>query len=552
MPTQKNTKVKTAKRFPIVGIGASAGGLVAFEAFFSGMPADDTNMAFVLVQHLAPDHKSILAEIIQRYTRMKVFEIQDGMKVQKNCVYIIPPKYHIGILHGTLELIKPAKVDGLRLPIDFFFDSLAKDQHQFAIGIILSGNGSDGSRGIRSIKQEGGIVLAQNKDSTEFNSMPKSAIETGLVDYELSPDAMPNKIIKHQASFHNTAKVIDTLSHNSDTLNKIFILLRNKTTHDFSMYKPSTIGRRIERRMMVNQIERIEDYYTYLQNKEDEIDALFNDILIGVTQFFRDTEAFTSLENEVIPKLFLDKEPDATIRVWITGCSTGEEAYSIAILLMEYAQTRKQNFSIQVFATDIDPTAIAIARAGEYSTNITEHMSPERLKRHFTQNSDDNTYKIHKDIRDLMVFSIHDIIKDPPFSRIDLISCRNLLIYLDVQLQQKLISLFHYSLNPDSYLFLGSSESIGELSNLFDIIDQKSKLFKSKKNSFNTRQTILHRLIPIKGQVITPQHMPKPTVSEKLPLRELTEKSILEQIAPAAVLINQDGDILYQHGRTGM
>lgn len=551
MATEQSAGIKTSEKFPIVGIGASAGGLAAFESFFSGMPADDTNMAFIIVQHLAPDYKSMLTELIQRYTPMKVYQAQDGMQVQANCTYVIPPNYDMAILNNTLMLLKPTQPHGQRLPIDFFFQSLAQDQHHNAIGIILSGTGHDGTNGIKAIKQEGGLVITQDPKFTEFDSMPKNAIATGLVDYELSPDAMMSKIIKHISLFPYTSPKIHMATQNSEILNKIFILIRNQTTHDFSMYKPSTIGRRIERRMMVNQIERIEDYYNYLQRTEKEVDALFNDILIGVTEFFRDKEAFTSLQNNIIPKLFSEKPSDQTIRVWVTGCSTGEEAYSIAILLMEYYETLNQHISIQIFATDIDATAIATARAGIYSDSIVENISPKRLKRYFNKNND-NTYRIHKNIRDLLVFSIHDIIKDPPFSKIDLISCRNLLIYLNVELQQKLISLFHYALNCDSFLFLGSSESIGELINLFDVIDPKSKLFRCKKNSFNTRQTIMHRLMPTKGQVITPQHIPKINVSEKLPLRELTEKAILEQIAPAAVLVNQDGDILYQHGRTGM
>lgn len=552
MQNEKNINAKTSGNFPIVGIGASAGGLAAFESFFSGMPSTDSNMAFILIQHLSPDHKSMLTELIQRFTQMKVFEVKDGMKVQINCVYIIPPNYDMAILNGTLELLKPTKIHSIRHPIDFFFHSLAYDQHKLAVGIILSGNGNDGSEGIKAINQEGGLVIAQNQDYAEFNSMPKNAIETGLVNYELSPDEMPAQIIKYMTLHPNTSIKINVPSQNSNTLNKIFILIRNQTTHDFSMYKPSTIGRRVERRMMMNQIETIENYYNYLQSNENEIEALFNDILIGVTEFFRDKEAFKSLQNNVIPKLFSNKPSDSIIRVWVVACSSGEEAYSIAILLLEYEKTLKHNYTIQVFATDIDANAISKARAGIYSSSIVENVSTERLKRYFIKNTKDNTYQIHKNIRDLLIFSIHDIIKDPPFSKIDLITCRNLLIYLNVELQQKLIYLFHYALNNDGYLFLGSSESIGEHNNLFDIIDQKYKLFKCKKNNFNNRQTLMHRLIPTKGQVITPQHIIKANVLEKLPLRELTEKSILMQIAPAAVLVNQEGDILYQHGRTGM
>lgn len=538
--------------FFIVGVGASAGGLAAFESFFSGMPTEDTNMAFVLIQHLAPDHKSILTELVQRYTKMKVFEVQDGMKIEVNCTYIIPPNYDMALLNGNFQLFEQQKTNGCRLPIDFFFNSLALDQHDRSIGIVLSGTGHDGTEGIKAIKKEGGTVIVQSIDSAEFTGMPQSAIDTGLVDYILSAEEIAKELIQHINLIDNTDEKTTSITADTNTLNKIFILLRKQTTHDFSQYKSNTIGRRIERRMIVHQIKSLEEYYKYLSQTKNEINLLFSELLIGVTNFFRDTEAFTMLQEKIIPKLFLNELDDSTIRVWVTSCSTGEEAYSIAILLMEHMESLKENFAIQIFATDINPEAIAKARMGIYPESISNHVSSKRLKQFFIKNKDDNTYRIQKSIRDLLVFSVHDIIKDPPFSKMDLITCRNLLIYLNVELQQKLISLFHYSLNNDGTLFLGSSESIGESTNLFDVIDQKSKLFRCKKDSLNTKQTIMNRLIPAKGQIITPQHLPNISIKEKLPLKELTEKAILEQIAPAAALINQEGDILYLHGRTGM
>jgi two-component system, chemotaxis family, CheB/CheR fusion protein len=343
--------------FPIVGIGASAGGLAAFEAFFSGMPTDtDPGMAFVLVQHLAPDHKSILTDLIRRYTRMQVFEVEDGMTVQPNCTYIIPPNRDMAFLNGVLQLMEPSAPRGQRLPIDFFFRSLAQDQRERAIGIILSGTGSDGTLGVRAIKGEGGMVMAQNPASTEYDGMPRNAIATGVVDYELPPAEMPAQLIVYVNHAFGKPPKSGTAppAKPENALKKIFILLRAQTNHDFSQYKTSTIHRRIERRMAVQQIETIEDYVKYLQQAPTEVESLFRDLLIGVTNFFRDPEAFKALEEQVLPKLFAGKPAGAVIRVWSAGCSTGEEAYSLAILLAERREALKQNNKFQVFATDID------------------------------------------------------------------------------------------------------------------------------------------------------------------------------------------------------
>ena len=359
---------QAATSFPIVGIGASAGGLGAFEAFFSGMPAKaDPGMAFVLVQHLAPDHKSLLTELIRRYTRMSVFEVQDGMVVQPNCAYIIPPGRDMAFLNGTLQLLEPAAPRGQRLPIDFFFRSLAQDQRERAIGIVLSGTGSDGTLGIRAIKGEGGMVMAQTPESTEFAGMPQSALATGLVDFVLPPAEMAAQLVAYASHafgqpYSRTATIPSPKLENA--LKKVFILLRSQTGHDFSQYKPSTIHRRIERRMAVHQIDAVETYVSYLQQAPVEVEALFRDLLIGVTNFFRDTAAFQALEDLALPSLFADKSTGSVIRVWCAGCSTGEEAYSLAILLQERMELMKQRFTLQVFATDIDSRAVATARAG--------------------------------------------------------------------------------------------------------------------------------------------------------------------------------------------
>ena len=543
--------------FPIVGIGASAGGLAAFEAFFSGMPAvADPNMAFVFVQHLAPDHKSLLTELIRRFTRMEVFEVEDGMEVRPNCAYIIPPNCDMALINGTLQLLIPAAPRGHRLPIDFFFRSLAESQRELAIGIVLSGTGSDGTLGVRAIKSEGGMVMAQSPTTTEFDGMPQSAISTGLVDYELAPAAMPAQLIAYAS--HAVGRLHHFASHPEPTVDrsiqKVFLLLRAQTGHDFSQYKPSTIHRRIDRRMAIHQIDTLQGYVKYIQETPDEVEALFRDLLIGVTRFFRDPEAFRVLEEEVIPKLFADAPVDRAIRVWSTGCSTGEEAYSLAILLQEFMEEHKQNRPVQVFATDIDRQAIATARSGLYPASIAADLTPERLARFFTVVPDGGGYRIHRAIRDMLVFSEQDVIKDPPFSKLDLISCRNLLIYLEAALQRRLIALFHYALNPGGCLFLGTSEGVSENGEWFAVLNRQAKLYQRMEDRLALQRLALGPF-PAATRLLNPplpqgaSQLPAP---RKQPLRDLTEQALLEQVAPAAALINGQGDILYLHGRTGM
>jgi two-component system CheB/CheR fusion protein len=392
------------------------------------MPVDiDPGMAFVLVQHLAPDHKSILTDLIRRYTRMQVFEVEDGMVVLPNCAYIIPPNRDMAFLNGTLQLMEPIAPRGRRLPIDFFFRSLAQDQHERAIGIVLSGTGSDGTMGVRAIKGEGGMVMAQNPESTEYDGMPRSAIATGLVDYELHPSNMPAHLMAYAA--HISSNMLISPSSQElkaeNAFKKIFILLRAQTGHDFSQYKPSTIHRRIERRMAVHQIETMEGYVKYLQQMPAEVEALFRDLLIGVTSFFRDPQAFKALEELIIPRLFAGKPAGSVIRVWSPGCSTGEEGYSLAILLAEQAMAMKMSFDVQIFATDIDSQAIATARTGLYPASIAADISSERIDRFFTFEPEIGAYRIRKEIRDMLVFSEQDVIRDPPFSKLDLITMKS-------------------------------------------------------------------------------------------------------------------------------
>ena len=543
--------------FPVVGIGASAGGLAAFGAFFSGMPADtDPGMAFVLVQHLAPDHKSLLTDIIGRHTRMKVFEVQDGMPVEVNCAYIIPPNRDMTFLNGKLYLVEPSAPRGQRMPIDSFFRSLAQDQGDRAICVVLSGTGSDGTLGVRAIKGEGGMVMAQNPASTEYDGMPRSAIGTGLVDYELPPADMPAQIIAYvgRAFGRVPQPLTEPVPLAENGLRKIFRLLRAQTSHDFSQYKLNTINRRIERRMAVHQIASLGEYVKYLQQKPAEVEALFRDLLIGVTSFFRDQEAFQEIEERIIPSLFASVSPGALVRVWCPGCSTGEEAYSIAILLAECQEAMKVRFKVQVFATDIDSQAIATARAGLYPASVAADISPQRLARFFIAEADGSAYRIHKSIRDTLIFSEQNMAKDPPFSKLDFISCRNVLIYMGGDLHRKIIPMFHYALKPGGYLFMGNSETVGEFGHLFAVLDRKLKLYQRKEDAGSVRTRALGRFIPRPAapRDQAPQTAGKSAGSRKQRLRGLMEEALLQQLAPVAALVNGLGDILYLHGRTGL
>jgi two-component system, chemotaxis family, CheB/CheR fusion protein len=541
--------------FPIIGIGASAGGLSAFEAFFSAMLVEDPGMAFVLVQHLARDHKSILSELIQRYTRMQVFEVEDGMVIKPNCAYIIPPNRDMALVNGALQLLEPTLARGIRLPIDFFFRSLAQDQHDRAICIVLSGTGSDGALGVRAVKGEGGMVIAQTPESTEYDGMPRSAIATGMVDFVLPPNEMPAKILAYVAhafgAYH--VPVSSQATRQPDGLEKIFLLLRSQTGHDFSQYKRSTVVRRVERRMAVHQIDGLEDYLRYMQLTRGEADALFRELLIGVTSFFRDSEIFDEVQKQVVPQLFAGKAAGSVIRVWVPGCSTGEEAYSIAILLRERMEERKENFKVQIFATDIDREAIEHARAGVYPASIIADVSPERLAHFFDpEQRDGSTYRVHKSLRDMLIFSEHDLIKNPPFSKLDLISCRNLLIYMGAELQKKLMPLFHYALNPGGMLVLGSSESIGDFVNLFAPTERKSRIFQRKAHDFGPHRLGIPGLFDRPpGNEIARRAGSSALSENKLPLHEIAERALLEHYSPVGALVNERGDILYLLGRTG-
>ncbi|MDZ7599735.1 MAG: chemotaxis protein CheB [Desulfobacterales bacterium] len=468
----------TQAAFPIVGIGASAGGLEALELFLKHVP-EESGMAFVIVQHLDPTHKGILVELLQRVTRMPVIQVRDRHKLAPDHVYVIPPNRDMSILHGVLHLLEPAAPRGLRLPIDFFFRSLADDCQARSIGVILSGMGSDGTLGLRAIKEKAGVVFVQAPASAKFDGMPRSAIDAGLADVVAPAEELPGRIIDYLKHAPLVAQPDPSReSKTQSALEKVFILLRTQTGHDFSLYKKSTIYRRVERRMGLHQIDKIATYVRFLRENPQETELLFKELLIGVTSFFRDPPAWEQLKDEVIPALLAARPQGGVLRAWTPGCSTGEEAYSLAMVFKEALERVKPagNFSLQIFATDLDRDAIDRARAGVYPANIAADISAERLRRFFVQ--DEHGYRVGKEIREMVVFAPQNVIMDPPFTKLDLLICRNLLIYLDQGMQKKLIPLFHYSLNPGGVLFLGSAETIGAFTDLFAPLAGKTRFYR--------------------------------------------------------------------------
>ncbi|MDO9033802.1 MAG: chemotaxis protein CheB, partial [Methanoregula sp.] len=474
-PTKKNTKnIPRNMNFPIIGIGASAGGLEAFELFFKTMPAE-SGMAFVLVPHLDPGHASMLSEILQRNTTMPVHEAQDQIPIQANHVYIIPPAKDMAIFHGALHLSVPEQVRGMRLPIDSFFRSLAEDQGERAICVILSGSGSDGTLGLRAIHGVGGVSFVQEPSTAKYDGMPSSAVQSGLATYVMPVDKITEQLVAYVRTIADTGvppapPVPAALS----AMRRINMLLRTKTGNDFSQYKQSTIHRRIERRMAVHNVTDMDSYARYLHENPAEVHILFKELLINVTSFFRDKEAFEALSTVVIPRLFENKPENYIFRVWVPGCASGEEAYSLAMLFREHMDEIKQEFKLQIYATDIDDDAITTARAGIYPPNIAIDVSPDRLRRFFVK--EESGYRIKKEIREQVIFAIQNVIKDPPFTKMDLISCRNVLIYLETELQTRVIPAFHYALKPDGVLFLSPSEGIGNFTDLFAPLDKKWKI----------------------------------------------------------------------------
>jgi two-component system, chemotaxis family, CheB/CheR fusion protein len=544
---QKADKDTSGGTFPIIGIGASAGGLEASGQFLKSVP-EGSGMAYVLVQHLDPTHKGVMVELLQRSTAMKVVQARDRTKVLPNRVYVIPPNKDMSIFRGVLHMLEPREPRGLRLPIDFFFRSLAEDRKQLSIGVILSGMGSDGTMGLRAIKEKSGVVLVQEPSSAKFDSMPRSAIETGLADIVAPPEELPAKIInylKHAPLIVKPETMLESKTQSG--LEKVIILLRAQTGQDFSMYKKSTLYRRIERRMGIHQIGKIGSYIRYLQDNPAELEILFKELLIGVTSFFRDPEAWEFLKTKAIHAL-LSRWPDGRVlRAWTPACSTGEEAYSLAIVLKEVLELvkDKRGLPIQIFATDVDSEAVDKARQGMYPVNIAADVSPERLKRYFIK--EEGGYRISKDIREAVTFAQQNLLSDPPFTKLDVLTCRNLLIYLVSEMQKNLIPLFHYTLNPGGILFLGSAETIGGFTELFAPVEAKARIYRRKEAALEATPMAFSTPLVARAAA-TEESM---TVKSEVNLQSMADQLLLKEYAPASVLVNKNGDILYISGRTG-
>lgn len=529
-------------------MGGSAGGLEAFEQFFSHLPSD-TGMAFVLVPHLEPTHKGMMPELLGRHTEMPVVEVKDGMRVRPNRVYVIPPNADLSILHGKLQVLEPVAPRGQRMPIDYFFQHLAADQKERAVAILLSGMGSDGTSGVKAINENFGMVMVQDPVSAKYDSMPRSAINTGLADYIAAAHELPAMLMQYVT--HGRAAPRDRIPAEGGggaMLEKVFVLLRAHTGNDFSCYKKSTIFRRLERRMSVHQLDRLPRYVRFLQENPQEVELLYKELLIGVTSFFRDPALFDFLKDKAIPQLLQARPISTPVRVWNPACSTGEETYSLAIALKETLEHIGVGNApaIQIFATDIDNDAINKARRGRFSAGIAAAVSSERLTRFFVY--EDEGYRVRKEVRDLVVFATQNLLVNPPFTNIDILCCRNLLIYLNPDTQQRLLPLMHFALRPGGLLILSPSESIGGFGHLFGSLDKKWKVFRRKEVFERLRVAIPVSALPRERTgVATPE---KPGAVD-MDMTYVIQRTLLDCYGPPAVAVNSAGDILYVNGRTG-
>jgi chemotaxis methyl-accepting protein methylase len=548
MPKASTPKHSPANAdFPIVGIGCSAGGLEALEAFLSHVP-EHSGMAFVIIQHLDPNHISGLPQLLQRATPMAVIEAQDDTAVEPDCVYVIPPNKDIQLRDGKLYLLTPTERRGLRLPVDFFLRTLAEERREKAIGVILSGMGSDGMLGLGAIKEKTGLTLAQAPETAQADSMPRSAIKAGVVDILAPPEELARRIVNylHQTPLGLPVENLpETLALSG--LEKIIVLLRDRGGNDFSLYKPSTLYRRIERRVALLQLDGISGYVSFLRNNQQELDLLFKELLIGVTNFFRDPPLWDFLRSNAIPALLAKNPGGKVLRAWVPACSSGEEAYSLAIAFKEALEENKSEayFSLQIYATDLDPDAVERARKAFYPDNIAVDVSPEQLARYFV--AEDGGYRVRKEIREMVIFATQNIISDPPFTKLDILSCRNLLIYFGPELQKKLFPIFHYALNREGILVLGRAETIGDFTNLFTPLGDKTRIYQR-----------IDQISPAAWPDFPTRRQPGirwPNESSHIDYREslqyLTDQLIQQNYSPAAVLVNVDGDILYVSGRTG-
>ncbi|NBC29227.1 MAG: PAS domain-containing protein [Spirochaetes bacterium] len=536
-------KDTTGKQFHIVGVGASAGGLEAIEAFFEGLP-EHSNLAIVIVQHLSPDYKSLMGELLRKRTEMPIHEAEDGMTVEPGRVYLIPRKKTMTMFGGKLFLSE--QQEGLNLPIDIFFESLAEDQGERSIAVVLSGTGSDGTRGIRAVKEAGGVVMVQDEETAKFNGMPNSAVATGIVDFVLPPGRIAAELLSYAEG--SVALMGETGSPDlgaPDHLSKIFLLIKRRAGVDLSYYKESTIVRRVERRMGINRIDDLNQYLTFMEENPQEVTILFKEILIGVTKFFRDPEAFEVLAEEVLPEIFENSGSNGAIRVWVPGCSTGEEAYSLAILLAEFAEEHGYRNEVKVFATDIDKDAIEFASYGTYPESIAADMSSQRLSRFFVKKGD--SFQVVKTIREMVIFAYHNVFKDPPFRRIDLVTCRNLLIYLQPVLQKRVVGNFQFSLNQGGFLFLGTSESLGDLSTAFHSVDVRWKIFRHK-DGLQRKRLELPSSSDRPRQGRTPREHTGETVHRQPQRLDVAFERLVEAMLSPCVIIDESWRVLHIFG----
>lgn len=551
--TQEKKIEKNIESFPVIAIGASAGGLEALKEFFTKVP-ENPGMAFVVIVHLSPEQPSMLPEILQKTTKLEVSHAKDGETIEPNKVYIIPAKNEIRIFKQIFQLSEITDKK-LHLPIDTFFQSLSKDFGRQAVGIILSGTGTDGTKGIREIKAYEGLVIVQSEETAEYNGMPSNAISTGEVDLVLPPQEMPDKIVQYFNNSQDFAKKTQKSTEKTQIqeeawLNKIVSILNHQTLYDFAPYKINTLLRRINRRMVLRQTNTYKEYTNYLQQHPDEINALFKELLIGVTSFFRDHESFEMLKTKGLPYTLEQVPEHSNFRAWVPGCSTGEEIYSLAIILHEYMEENSKPLNLQLFGTDINQESIEKARIGVYPASIASDIGEERLNKYFTEEG--NYYRIKEEIRDSVVFSVQNVFKDPPFSRLNMLSCRNLLIYFAPETQKKLLPLFHYALNPNGMLMLGASETIGGFTRFFEPLDKKWKIFTKKEVPISLRNKIE---FPSEPSFKETEKEQKQNISKsqthKQDYYQITQNAILKKYAPLAVLVDSTGNILHIEGKVG-
>ena len=550
IPAKTPPQKESGDGFLIAAIGASAGGIEAFTELVRNLPKD-TGMAFVLIQHLDPKHQSLLTELVAKETAMRVAEVTDGMRVEADHVYVIPPNASMSIKDHALRLEPRIDSRGGQMSIDRFMRSLAQAQRNQSVGVILSGTGTDGTLGMAEIQAQGGVTFAQDESTAKYDGMPRSAIAAGCVDYVLPPRAIARelaRIAKHPYAAREKAEDRVAAGEDSSGLGTIFQLLRQTTGHDFTHYRQTTILRRIHRRMVVHKIDKLKDYVKFIQANPAEIKTLYQDMLINVTSFFRNPKVFEALKSQVFPVLAKHLGPEMAIRVWTPGCSSGEETYSIAISLLEFLGDKAAKVRVQIFGTDVSEASINKARSGIYPENIQGDVSPERLRRFFTKT--DGVYHIAKSIRDMCIFAQHNLLSDPPFSQMDLICCRNLLIYLEPILQNKVISLFHYATRPAGFLVLGSSEGVGSATDLFAPEDRANKIF--AKRSTSGRRVVTFSLHGDAGRnYYNPSRMPTKQpepLSSFAEIQKEFDRRLLTQFAPATVFINEDAEILHSRG----